>query len=83
MGDIGSRGRGKGRMGRGGWTQDPEGRQGWGRRSRGEDQERRRGDEKCDGGGNKYDDGNDENGGTRMWATEREWKGTGKNPGKQ
>ena len=49
-GNIGVQVRGRGRAGRIGWMQQPEGRWGWGQRSRGEEQGWRRGDERHDGG---------------------------------
>ena len=70
MGDIGGRGQGKGRAGRGERLEEPKGRRGWGRQIRGEERGQRRGDERCEGSNKENDGRDDNNDGTGVQATE-------------
>ena len=71
-GNIGGQGRGKGRVGRGKWIQEPKERQGWEWRSRGEEHVRRREDERRDRVGDEDDCGGIDDGSIGIWRTRPE-----------
>ena len=71
-GDIGGRGRGRGSAERSERMQNTKRRQGWGRRSRGENQGRRRGDTQLVRGEEEEDGSDKDDGGMDKQETERD-----------